>query len=150
LLDFLATLCAGLFSGAALYISAVEHPARLAAGSTAALAQFRAGFPRARSLQASLALVGGACALGAWWLGGLAIWLVAAGCLLSIPIITIVVITPVYNQLLDTQRRADDPETAALLEKWGLLHAIRTGLGCTAFAFCVTSMSAAALLARNA
>jgi hypothetical protein len=31
-----ATVCAGLFAGAAIYITAVEHPARLASGTEVA------------------------------------------------------------------------------------------------------------------
>ena len=72
---FLATLCAGLFAGAAGYISLVEHWARLQAGPSVALAQFRPGFPRARGIQASLAVIGGASALISWLAGGGVFWL---------------------------------------------------------------------------
>ena len=40
MLLILATLAAGLFAGAAIYITAVEHPARLACGSELAVREF--------------------------------------------------------------------------------------------------------------
>jgi hypothetical protein len=36
----IAAACAGLFAGAAIYINAVEHPARLACGNELALKEF--------------------------------------------------------------------------------------------------------------
>jgi hypothetical protein len=41
LLDLVALLSSGLFAGAALYVSLVEHPARIACGPALALAEFR-------------------------------------------------------------------------------------------------------------
>jgi hypothetical protein len=58
-----ATACAGLFAGAAIYITAVEHPARLASGTEVAFKQF-APSSRATMMQASLAIAG--CAAGLW------------------------------------------------------------------------------------
>jgi hypothetical protein len=43
----LATLCSGLFAGAALYISFVEHPARMLCGTTLAITQFAPSYKRA-------------------------------------------------------------------------------------------------------
>jgi hypothetical protein len=51
-LPLLAALCAGLFTGAALYVSLVAQPARLEAGAAVALAEFRPSFPHARRMQA--------------------------------------------------------------------------------------------------
>src|SRR5215470_17637102 len=59
-----ATLCAGLFSGAAIYVNAVEHPARLSCGSDLALREFRPSYRRATVMQASLAMAG--CVMGLW------------------------------------------------------------------------------------
>ncbi|MPZ19989.1 MAG: hypothetical protein GEV06_19045 [Luteitalea sp.] len=52
----LATLCTGVFAGAAIYITLVEHPARLASGTAAAIAEFRPSYRRAAPMQASLRL----------------------------------------------------------------------------------------------
>src|SRR5215471_2766940 len=69
---FLTWLAAGattLFAGGALYVSLVEHPARLLTGPPMAVAQFRTSYPRGARLQGSLAVLGGLAAIGAW-LGG--------------------------------------------------------------------------------
>jgi hypothetical protein len=55
--ELITLLSAGLFAGAALYVSAVEHPARVAAGTTVALAQFPLSYARAAPLQGASAIV---------------------------------------------------------------------------------------------
>ena len=46
-LELIALLCTGLFAGAAVYITLVEHPARLECGPAVALAEFRPSYRRA-------------------------------------------------------------------------------------------------------
>ena len=60
----IAAVCAGLFAGAAVYINAVEHPARLSCGNELALRQFAPSYRRATVMQASLAIAG--CGAGLW------------------------------------------------------------------------------------
>jgi hypothetical protein len=131
-LKFIAMTCTALFAGAALYISLVEQPARLLASMEVALGEFRPGFPRARALQAVLAVVGGIASGLVWWHGAGRAWLIASLCLLSIVVFTLVVITPVYTALLDSSLSASAPEARTLLERWGRLHAVRTVLGLVA------------------
>ena len=69
-LEILATVCAGLFAGAAIHITAVEHPARLGCGTALALREFAPSYRRATVMQASLAVVGLLAAVGAWWRAG--------------------------------------------------------------------------------
>ena len=57
-LAWIATGAATLFAGGALYVSLVEHPARLATGPPMAVAQFRASYPRGAKLQGGLAALG--------------------------------------------------------------------------------------------
>ena len=59
-----ATASAGLFAGAAIYISVVEHPARVSCGAELALREFAPSYHRATVMQASLAVTG--CATGLW------------------------------------------------------------------------------------
>jgi hypothetical protein len=49
LFELLATLCAGLFAGAAIYITFVEHPARLECGTELAATEFAPSYRRATS-----------------------------------------------------------------------------------------------------
>lgn len=126
--QLIAILSAAFFAGGALYITLVEHPARMAAGVDMALAQFRPMYRRAAPWQAVNAAVAGMAGLAAslltgepaWALGGIAVWLV-------IPF-TIVSIGPTNKKLL-----ADEPpeaaEAAELLRLWGRLHALRSALG---------------------
>jgi len=67
LLEILATLAAGLFTGAALYVTAVEHPARVSCGSAVAVTEFRPSYERGSIMQASLAVIG---ARSPRWYGG--------------------------------------------------------------------------------
>ena len=52
-----AAICAGLFAGAAIYINAVEHPARVSCGNDVALREFAPSYRRATVMQASLAVI---------------------------------------------------------------------------------------------
>jgi len=54
MLSLLATVCAGLFSGAAIYVNLVEHPARLSCGTELAVKD--PSYRRCTVMQASLAL----------------------------------------------------------------------------------------------
>ena len=57
-LQLVATLSAGLFAGAALYITLVEHPARMQCGTGLAVTEFGPSYKRATVMQAPLAAVG--------------------------------------------------------------------------------------------
>lgn len=129
----LATLCTGLFAGAAIYVTLVEHPARLACGTAAAIAEFRPSYGRAAPMQASLAAVGSLAALVGWWLGyGLP--LLVAGLLEgSVIPFTLLVIYPTNGRLLDPALDSSSPEAAALLRRWGQLHLVRSLAGAAAF-----------------
>ena len=61
-----ATVCAGIFAGAAIYITLVEHPARVSCGTALALREFAPSYRRATIMQAGLAFVGLLTALEAW------------------------------------------------------------------------------------
>jgi Domain of unknown function (DUF1772) len=134
LLELVALVATGLFAGAATYITFVEHPARLSCGPALALAQWRPSYARATVMQASLAVVGCSCAVGAYAVGrGLPV-LVGGGLLGLVVPFTLLGIMPTNRRLEEPARRGETPETADLLRRWGYRHAVRTGLGLLAFA----------------
>ena len=53
--EFVAVLSCSLFTGAAVYISLVEHPARMGCGVEIAATEFPPSYHRATILQATLA-----------------------------------------------------------------------------------------------
>jgi hypothetical protein len=133
-LAWIAAGSATLFAGGALYVSLVEHPARLATGPPMAVAQFRTSYPRGARLQGGLAVVGTLAAVGTWLAGGWFDWVAAGALLGSVIPYTVLVIFPTNKRLLDRSLSPDAPETRRLLQRWGVLHAVRTlvGLGAAA------------------
>jgi len=126
ILELVATLCAGLFAGAAVYVSLVEHPARLQCGVALAVAEFGPSYRRAAVMQAALAIVGCATAVTAWVLGSAAVVLVAGLLLGAVVPFTLIVILPTNQRLLDPTLDPGSAEAAALLARWGRLHALRS------------------------
>lgn len=130
--ELVATLSAALFAGAALYINAVEHPARMSLGPATALAEWRPAYLRGTRLQAPLAVVGCLTAVVAWATGSGAAWLVGGLLLGAVVPLTLVVIYPTNAQLLAPAVTHDPGRVAALLGRWNRLHAVRTALGLAA------------------
>ena len=128
-----AAVCAGLFAGAAIYITAVEHPARLSCGTELALREFAPSYRRATGMQASLAIIG--CLTGLWsaWVLGDALAGLGAVLLGTVVPFTLIVILPTNKDLLDPSLDPGDPRATALLIRWGRLHAIRSLLSSMAF-----------------
>ena len=130
----LALIAASLFTGAALYISWAEHPARLGLGDGPALAQFQPSYTRAVPMQAGLALLAAALGLWGWTEGGGALPLAGALLVLAVVPFTLFAIMPTNKRLLATPPEAAGPETRALLVRWGGLHWVRNLLGLAAVA----------------
>ena len=142
LFALLAILCAGIFAGAAVYITAVEHPARLACGPTIAVKAFAPSYHRAAVMQASLAVVGCVAGVTAWMHSGNG-WLLTGALLLgSVIPYTLLVIWPTNKQLLDPTLAAETPEAAGLLARWGRLHAVRSLVSTVAFVLLLLGLAA--------
>jgi uncharacterized membrane protein len=134
LVEWIATLCAGLFAGAAIYITFVEHPARMECGTALAATEFGPSYRRATFMQASLAALGFVAALVAWIQGREPLMLIG-GVLLGLMIpFTLIVILPTNKRLLDPTLDRGSGEAANLLERWGRLHSVRSVASGLAFA----------------
>ena len=116
----LALIAAALFTGAALYVSACEQPARLHLDDGALLAEWKPAYKLGTMMQAPLAVVGALLGDWRWLLGGAII-------LFNWPY-TFIVIMPVNNALLALET-GGNPRARELIEQWGRLHAGRTSLG---------------------
>jgi hypothetical protein len=128
-----ATGCAGLFAGAAIYINAVEHPARLSCGTELAVREFAPSYHRATVMQVPLAVTG--CVAGLWaaWRFGDASLAIAAILLIAVVPFTLVAILPTNKRLLDPALDPRGEGAAELLTRWGRLHAMRSLLSSAAF-----------------
>ena len=127
--QLIATLSGVLFTGAALYVSLVEHPARMSCGTKIAATEFIPSYKRGAVMQGSLAIVSFLTGLAAWRLGGDVRWLVG-GVLIGLAVpYTLVAVKPTNDRLLDPARNPTSAETQRLLQRWGKLHAVRSGLG---------------------
>jgi Anthrone oxygenase len=133
MLELIALLCAGVFAGAAVYVTLVEHPARLECGPAVALAEFRPSYRRGAVVQAALAAIGLLAAVGAWALGQGVPTLVAGLSLGALIPFTLLVILPTNKRLLDSKLDPHSTEAAALLARWGRLHMVRAIAGVVAF-----------------
>jgi hypothetical protein len=121
---------AGLFALWALYVSLVEHPARVRTGAASGVAEFRESYRRAAPWQAgaaAISLVSGVIAslLTSEW-----VW-AASGVTVGLAIpFTLLVIMPTNRQLL--HGAPCESEAATLLARWGHLHWVRSLLGLAA------------------
>src|SRR5919202_4857729 len=93
-LQFIATLSAALFAGAAIYINVAEHPARMTLDTRSAAMQWAPSYKRATWMQAPLALSSFIAGVAAWLLGGGLLWLIAALLIGAVVPFTLIVIKP--------------------------------------------------------
>ena len=130
--EFVAVLACGLFTGAAVYISLVEHPARMECGIEIAAAEFSPSYRRATVMQATLAAVGLISSIAAWLAGATFWWLVGGVVLGAVIPFTLIVILPTNKQLMSPTLDRRSAQTERLLARWGRLHAVRSVLSAVA------------------
>ncbi len=126
--EFVAVLSCSLFTGAAVYVNLVEHPARMQCGVEIAVTEFPPSYRRGTIMQATLAAVGLFSSLAAWLTGASFSWLVAGVLLGSVIPFTLIVILPTNKRLLDPKLDKRSAEAERLLTNWGRLHAVRSAL----------------------
>jgi hypothetical protein len=132
-LKLLALLSSGMFAGAALYVTTVERPARMALGASAALQEFRPSYKRAAPQQAVLAIICFLCGVSLAVLTQSWIWLLGGILVGAVVPITLVFILPTNRLLLDEGKQLDAQALESLLAKWARLHAVRSALSVLGF-----------------
>jgi hypothetical protein len=126
--EFIAVLSCSLFTGAALYVSLVEHPARMQCGVEVAATEFPPSYRRGTVMQVTSAALGLLSSVAAW-LDGAAFWWLVAGVLLgSVIPFTLIAILPTNKRLLSPTLDKRSVEAERLLARWGALHAVRSVL----------------------
>jgi hypothetical protein len=126
--EFIAALACALFTGAAVYITLVEHPARMQCDVEVAATEFAPSYRRATVMQATCAAVSLLSSLAAWLTGATFWWLVAGALLGSVIPFTLIVILPTNKRLLDPTLDKRSSEAERLLARWGRLHSVRSTL----------------------
>jgi len=142
----LATSCAGLFCGAALYINFVEHPARMSCGTEFAVREFAPSYQRATIMQASIAVGGLALGLLAAWQLHDALVAVGAVLLGAVVPFTLIVIFPTNKQQLDPTLDPRSAEAGDLLRRWNRLHGVRSALSAIAFGLLLYGVASHAIV----
>jgi hypothetical protein len=127
--SYMALLIAGLFAGAAFYINFAEQPARLELDDDALLTQWKTAYRRGLLMQSTLVVVGFLFGVLAWYRSGRALFLIGAILLLANWPWTILVMLKINRKLGAILPENAGPETRALIEKWNVLHRVRTALG---------------------
>jgi hypothetical protein len=127
-----ALVCAALFTGAAGYISLVEHPARLLLDDAPLLAQWQPSYSRALPIQSGLAIAGGAAGFVACYMSGEWSWALGSVALLANWPFTLLAIMPTNTRLKSIAPSQAGLESRTLLLNWGKLHNVRSGLGAIA------------------
>ena len=134
----LALTVAALFTGAALYVSFIEHPARSLLDDRAQLEEWKPSYARGAVMQGSLAMLG--FVLG----GARVVWDGRQSLAGRRPVLllagwpyTLLFIMPTNKALEAISVAEASPTSRALMHRWGRLHAVRTALGVAATAIFV-------------
>src|SRR5260370_20965532 len=131
--EFVSLLACALFTGAAVYVNLVEHPARMDCGVELAATEFPPSYRRGTIMQVTVAAVGLISSIAAWLTGATFWWLVGGVMLGAVIPFTLIAILPTNKQLLSPTLDKRSAQAGQLLPRWCRLHAVRSVL--SAFAF---------------
>ena len=139
----LALMTAAIFTGAALYVSVAEQPARLALEDRPLLMEWIPSYKRGYAMQAPLAAIGFILGALAWWQTANGLWLFGALVLVANWPYTLIGIMPVNRRIMAIRPAEASAASTALIAQWGALHGVRTALGLSATVlFLLASLSA--------
>lgn len=137
--EALTTFCCGVFFGAAVYISLVQHPAALETGTEFAVRFFTPMYRRAALMQASLAIIGAISSIAAYLLAAGRAWLLSAVLIAGVIPYTLLIVEPINQEIQTVDPSAG--EAVELLMRWGRLHWLRTLASGTALVICLLAMA---------
>jgi hypothetical protein len=137
-LQIITILSCGLFTGAAVYINLVEHPARMECGTELAVTVFGPSYRRAAVMQISLAVISFIGSALTYLESANILWMIGGLIIVSVIPFTLIVIMPTNKKLLSPSLDTAAESTKALLSRWGKLHAARSVLGVLALLIFLT------------
>jgi len=132
LLKLVAVITSAMFAGAAFYVSAVEHPARLEMEAVAAISQFKSSYKRAAPIQVVFSTVCFLACFALWLRTHMWGWIAAGALVVGLIPYTIAFNLPVNRALLGVGSPPGAASTL-LLNRWGHLHTVRTIVGLFGF-----------------
>jgi hypothetical protein len=137
-LPIITTLSCGLFTGAAVYINLVEHPARMECGMELAVTVFPPSYRRAAVMQISLAVISFIGAALTYLESANILWMIGGLLIISVIPFTLIAIMPTNKKLLSPNLDTAAESTEELLSRWGKLRAVRSVLGVLALLIFLT------------
>ena len=128
-LQIITILSCSLFTGAAIYINLVEHPARMECGTELAATVFAPSYRRAADMQISLAVISFIGSVLTYLESANILWLIGGFIIISVIPYTLIAIMATNKKLLSPSLDTAAESTRELLSRWGKLHAVRSVLG---------------------
>jgi hypothetical protein len=141
LINIITLTVATLFTGAAIYINLVEHPARAMLDNISMLQEWKYGIKRATLMQGSLAIITFLLSSITYFYSQQVYWFIGGIIMLINWLYTLVIIMPTNKKLLLTKDENANAETRFLINRWNKLHTIRTLLGATAVSLFLIALS---------
>jgi hypothetical protein len=129
LVGFLALIVTAAFTGAAIYVSVAEQPARLKLDDRALLTEWQPSYRRGAAMQGGIALLAFLLGLIAWWQTSIPAFLIGAILIILPWPWTVFVMLPTNKKLEATKPEEADGGTRKLVVKWGEMHLVRLALG---------------------